>query len=225
MHRLLGNLKIQIPEQLFLKDPDSTELGRRIVQHSIGLVHELGFDAFTFKKLGLRIGSPESTIYRYFENKHKLLLYLINWYWSWLEYRLVFATINVEDAKERLEKSIRVVTEQVNEDSDFLHINEKLLHQIVLSESTKAFLTKEIDEENKQGYFKAYRRLINRITETVLEIKPGFKHPHTLVSTIIEGAHVQSYFSMHLPALTDCAKNKGHETEFFTQMAASLLYV
>jgi AcrR family transcriptional regulator len=225
MHRLVGNLNVQIPEQLFLKDPNSTELGRRIVQNSIELVHEIGFDAFTFKKLGLRIGSPESTIYRYFENKHKLLVYLINWYWGWLEYRLVFATVNVEDPKERLEKSIRVVTEQVTEDSDFLHINEILLHQIVLAESTKAYLTKEIDEENKQGYFKAYRRLINRITETVLEIKPTFEHPHTLVSTIIEGAHVQSYFSMHLPALTDCAKNKGHETEFFTQMAASLLYV
>ncbi len=225
MHGLLGSLKIQIPAQLYLKDPDSTELGRRMVQHGIELIHEIGFDAFTFKKLGVRIGSPESTVYRYFENKHMLLVYLINWYWSWQEYRLVFATVNLEDPKARLAKAIKVVTEQVNQDSNFTHINETLLHQIVISESTKAFLTKEVDEENKLGYFRAYKRLINRISETVVEIEPNFKHPHTMVTTILEGAHLQSYFSVHLPSLTDCSQNSGDETEFFTQMAFSLLNV
>ena len=36
------------------------------------MINELGFEAFTFKKLGINIESPESSIYRYFENKHTL---------------------------------------------------------------------------------------------------------------------------------------------------------
>ncbi len=223
MHNLPGNIRIQIPEELYLKDPDSTELGKRIIQYSIEMIHELGFEAFTFRKLGNKIGSPESTIYRYFENKHKLLVYLINWYWSWLEYKLVFSTANLRGAQKRLKSAIKVITEEVNQDSNFFHINESLLHQIVISESTKAFLTKEIDEENKLGYFRAYKRLCHRISEMVLEIEPKFPHPHTLVSTIIEGSHLQKYFSVHLPSLTDCGKNNNNETKFFTQMAFSLL--
>ena len=74
MRTLLGSLRIQIPEQLYVKDPETTDLGKRIVEHSILLINELGFECFTFRKLGAAIGSPESTIYRYFENKHKLLL-------------------------------------------------------------------------------------------------------------------------------------------------------
>jgi len=223
MRSLLGNIKIQIPEGVYLKDPDSTVLGKRIVQNGIEMIDHLGFEAFTFKKLGNKIGSPESTIYRYFENKHKLLVYLINWYWGWLEYKLVFSTANLPSAEEKLKNAIKVIAEEVNQDSDFSHINERLLQQIVISESTKAFLTKEIDEENKLGYFSSYKRLCQRISDIILELEPGFKHPHTLVSTIIEGTHLQKYFSVHLPSLTDCGKNNNNETKFFTEMAFSLL--
>ena len=78
MINLLSNLKIAVPDKIYIKDPESSELGKRIIEHSIELIDEIGFDSFTFKKLGLKIGSNESSIYRYFESKHKLLLYLIN---------------------------------------------------------------------------------------------------------------------------------------------------
>ena len=92
MHNLLSNIKISVPENIYIKDPESSELGKRIVKHSILLINDIGFDAFTFKKLGKLIGSNESSIYRYFENKHKLLLYLSSWYWAWIEYQLVMET-------------------------------------------------------------------------------------------------------------------------------------
>ncbi len=223
MHSLLGSIKIQVPENVFIKDPDSSDLGKRIIQHSIELIHEMGFESFTFKKLGERIGSPESTLYRYFENKHKLLVYLVNWYWGWLEYRLVFRTANIPSAKERLKKAIFAIAEEVTQDSTFVHINEAVLHQIVISESTKAFFTKEVDEENKAGYFRGYHRLCQRISAMVVAVNPTFAYPNTLVTTIIEGAHMQKFFSKHLPMLTDCGKKKKNETEFFTKMAFSLL--
>lgn len=223
MQSLPGNIRIQVPEQLYLKDPDSTDLGKRIVQHSIEMIYELGFEAFTFKKLGKEIGSPESTIYRYFENKHKMLVYLTNWYWGWLEYRMAFAVANLPDAEARLTAALKVITEKVAEDSDFSHVNEVLLYEIVFTESSKVYLTKEVDAENQQGYFKSYKRLCERISNIILEINPGFKHPRTLVSTIVEGSHFQKYFSHHLPSLTDCNKDSSDDTEFYTEMAFTLL--
>ena len=95
MHNLLSNIKISVPENIYIKDPESSELGKRIVKHSILLINDIGFDAFTFKKLGEKIGSNESSIYRYFESKHKLLLYLSSWYWAWIEYQLVFETHSI----------------------------------------------------------------------------------------------------------------------------------
>lgn len=224
MHRLLANIKIQIPEKLFLKDPESTELGHKILEHSIAMIDELGFETFTFKKLGERIGSPESTVYRYFENKHKLLIYLISWYWGWLEYKVVFATANVEPATKKLEQAISAITETASPDKAFSHINENILQEIVIAESTKTFLTKEVDQENKDGYFDNYKRLCNRLSEVVLEVHPDFEFPHTLISTILEGCHLQKFFGRHLPHLTDTETNDEATSRFFIEMTLSMLH-
>ena len=100
MENLSINLKIS-PE-LYTKDPNSSTLGRNIVSQGIIMINDLGFESFTFKKLGQEIGSNESSIYRYFESKHMLLLYLLSWYWSWVEYNLVFSTTNIKSPKIKL---------------------------------------------------------------------------------------------------------------------------
>lgn len=219
----MGQITIRVNEKLYLKNPDSSELGRKIIQHSIELIDEIGFEKFTFKKLGQRIQSPESTIYRYFENKHKLLVYLTAWYWGWMEYRLVFSTVNISDPVERLKKAIQIVSEPVKEDSDFSHINEVLLYQIVVQESAKTYFTKSIDNENKEGYFSGYKRLCRRISDMIVEVDPRYEFPNTLVSTIIEGAHQQKFFSEHLSSLSDIRKDDQDITRFFTCMAFSML--
>ena len=99
------SIHIEISPKLYLKNPDSSDLGRKIVSSSIKMISELGFETFTFKKLGERIESPESSIYRYFENKHTLLIYLVSWYWSWIEYQIVFATNNIDSRIEKLKKA------------------------------------------------------------------------------------------------------------------------
>ena len=70
-------LKITMNEKLFLRNPEETELGKNIIQQSIVLIHEIGFEAFTFKKLAAEIGTTEAGVYRYFENKHLLLIYIV----------------------------------------------------------------------------------------------------------------------------------------------------
>ena len=95
------------------------------------MIHEMGLEGFTFKKLGKAIGSTESSIYRYFDSKHTLLLYLTSWYWTWIEYRLVFATSNVASAAERLERSIEILTQPVTVDNSISYVNEVLLSEII----------------------------------------------------------------------------------------------
>ncbi|WP_413788391.1 TetR/AcrR family transcriptional regulator [Tenacibaculum sp. 1B UA] len=98
MRNLLSNLKI--PSGIYIKDPETSELGKRIIENSIVLIEEIGFENFNFKKLGSIIGSNESSIYRYFESKHKLLVY--SWYWGWIQYSLVIETYSISSPKEKL---------------------------------------------------------------------------------------------------------------------------
>lgn len=204
MERLLQNLKINVNDKLYIKDPESSDLGKRIVQNGIILIHQLGFEEFTFKKLGAQIGSNESSVYRYFENKHMLLLYLTNWYWGWLEYRLVFATAALTDPSERLTKALDIITAVVKEDSKFSHINEVLLSQIIIGEFSKSYLTKEVDQENKEGYFFIYKQLVFRLREMIQAVNPKYPYPTSLASTVLEGALHQHFLKEHFTSITDC---------------------
>ncbi|MGZ5077483.1 MAG: hypothetical protein ACXV9R_12760, partial [Methylobacter sp.] len=57
-------LHIKMNEKLFLRDPEQSELGKKIILHSIQLIHLNGFETFTFKKLAEAIGTTEAGIYR-----------------------------------------------------------------------------------------------------------------------------------------------------------------
>ncbi|MCF7561327.1 TetR/AcrR family transcriptional regulator [Sabulilitoribacter multivorans] len=204
MKNLLSNLKIAVPEKIYVKDPESSTLGKRIIEQSIVLINDIGFDAFTFKKLGSLIGSNESSIYRYFESKHKLLLYLSSWYWAWIEYQLVFETHSISDKKEKLIKAIEIVSRTTIEDSNFTHINEVLLNQIIINENSKSFLTKEVDQENKDGYFVIYKRVVQRLSSIINETRPDYTYALSLASTIIEGSLHQHFLKDHFTSITDC---------------------
>ncbi|WP_010228470.1 TetR/AcrR family transcriptional regulator [Gillisia marina] len=222
MHNLLKNLQIKVHEKTYVKDPETSDLGKRIVQNSIKLIDEIGFEAFTFKKLGTKISSNESSIYRYFENKHKLLLYLTSWYWAWMEYQIVIHTFSIANPKEKLQKIIELITAKTEMDSDFSHINEKLLNKIVIGEYSKSFLTKEVDIENKKGLFSIYKRLVSRIKEAIVAVNPEYLYPTSLASTLIEGSLHQHFLSDHFPTLTDC-ENDTTPTEFYSNLISNVL--
>ena len=62
------------------------------------------------------------------------MVYLTAWYWAWIEYQLVFETANLNDPTEKLKRGIQVVTRATMEDSNFDHINEVKLNQIIINE-------------------------------------------------------------------------------------------
>ncbi len=196
-------MQMHLTEALYVRDPEGTELGRRIVDHSVRLIDDLGFERFTFKKLANAIGSTEASIYRYFENKHRLLIYLVSWYWSWIDYRIAFDANNINDPRERLRKVVAVLAESTTYDPAFSHVDEVALHRIVVVESSKAYQTKWVDSDNKEGLFAGYKALCLTIARTIAEVDPTFPYPHALASTAIEASHQQIFFAQHLPSLTE----------------------
>lgn len=198
-YRLSGNL--------YLRDPQDTELGRNIVSSSIMLIDKLGFEEFTFKKLAMEISSTEASVYRYFENKHKLLTYLIDWYWTWLEHRIDFHTHNIQDPKERLKICLRKLCEQKAFDDAVDAIDERALERIVSAEFEKTFLTKHVDADNKEGLFLPYKALCKKVAAFIKAVSPAYENPHSLASTVLMVIKHQLYYAQHLPSLTDIRHN------------------
>lgn len=209
-------LSFPINASIYIKNPDQSEIGCKIIKHGIDLINELGFEHFTFKKLATEIGTTEATIYRYFENKHRLLLYIISWYWFYLDYLLDYRLNNMHSPKQQLQEIIEILTHELPESSGGLDYNKKYLNNIVVSESSKVYLVKEIESINQDGVFKAYKDLCSKIASVILKYNPKYKYPHSLSSTIIETAHYQQFFVQFLPRLTDAnVKNKKEYTATF----------
>ena len=213
------SIQIKVSQKIYLKDPDSSELGRTIFLSSIPLIDEIGLEQFTFKKLADHIKSPEASIYRYFKNKHKLLIYLVSWYWNWMEHRLSFGVHNIEDPIEQLKIAIRIFTHTEHSIPNFTEVDTKALYRIVVNESPKAYLTKEVDLDNREGYFLSYKSFSRKVSKIIHIINPEYKYATSLVSTAIEGAHNQRFFSLHLPSLTEVADgNMEDVAEFLSDM-------
>ncbi len=200
------NLHINSSQGLCLKDPQSTELGKKIVNKSIELIDELGFENFTFKKLGESIESNESSVYRYFSNKHILMVYLINWYWNWMEFYIINNLVSLNSVEEKLLKSIELVTSKITKDDSYSYIDEALLQKIIIVESSKVYHTKDIDDENKKGFYKSYKNVVQLIASFIESINPTYGYANRLISTVIEGAHHQRFFVEHLPTLANASE-------------------
>lgn len=201
-------LQIKMNPALFLRDPESSELGRNIINKGILMIYELGFEEFTFKKLANEIGTTEASVYRYFENKHRLLTYITTWFWTWMEYEVVFHTNNLKDNAEKIRVIIDLLALDKAGNTHFAHVDKKILQGIAIAEGDKSYLTRHVTEDNQARLFKPYKDLCHRIAEIFLSYRAGYPFPHSLASTLIETAHHQSYFKDNLPRLTDFGGQK-----------------
>lgn len=198
-------IKITLNEKLYLRDPQETTLGRKIIKESIILIDEVGFEAFNFKKLAKAMTSTEASVYRYFENKHFLLIYLVSWYWEWVSYLIDINMMNIEDPKRRLKIIIKTLVYASKDNPSIDYVNENVLHRLIIAEGTKAYHTKEVDKENTEGFFLNYKNLSEKVATVISEVNAEFPYPHTLASNLFEMANNHIYFAQHLPRLTDVA--------------------
>lgn len=210
------DVKIRMNKKLFLRDPYESALGKKIVKEGLLLINQLGFEAFTFKKLAQKIHTTEAGIYRYFENKHRLLIYLVNWYWSFLEYKVMFTVNNISDPAVKIRTVIRLlVTEPQSDKNDF--VPEDQAYKLLMYEGSKAYLTRNVTKDNKDRLFKPYKDLCARLAGIIKEYNPKFPFPSSLASTILEMSHAQKFFMTNLPALTDNKKGKDEDVISFLE--------
>ncbi|GAL75056.1 hypothetical protein JCM19275_1095 [Nonlabens ulvanivorans] len=94
---------------------------------------------------------------------------------------------------DRLSRAVEIITQPIEQDSKFEHIDEVVLNKIVIAEYSKSYLTKEVDEENKSGYFTIYKRLVERVKDMILMVNSDYPYPSSLSSTILEGALHQHF--------------------------------
>ena len=139
------------------------------------------------------------------------MVYIISWYWGWLEFQIGYQTKNLTNPVSKLKNVITILATTVEDDLMTGHVDESILHQILISEGSKAFLTKQVSQDNKQEYFKPYKDLCNSVGDIILECNSKYKYPHSLASTIIEVAHLQNFFMHNLPSLTDFSKSKNED--------------
>lgn len=206
-------IKIELNKGLYLKEPQDSKLGRKIIEFSILLIEEFGFEYFTFKKLAEKINSTEASIYRYFENKHLLLLYLVNWYCEWVSYLISVNTMNINNPKEKLSIIINSLVSASKYNPGVDYVNETKLHNIIIFEGVKVYHTKAVDKENSKGFFRSYKNLANKVSKVISEVNPNFKYPFALATNLFEMANNHIYFAQHLPKLTDISVEKNNVDE------------
>ncbi len=204
-----ASVKIKVNPRLFLRDPQESKLGKKMIQHGIELIDDIGIEKFTFKKLAARMDSTEASIYRYFVNKHFFLVYLVSWYWEWVNFRIGFNSMNIEDPKRKMRIIIKTIVDTIRLANPVEYIDRDLLHRIVVKEGIKSYHINQVEEENKLGFFSSYKDLSQKIAGIIKEVNPNFPYPQTLASNLLEMANNHTYFAEHLPTLTDIKLKKG----------------
>lgn len=204
------NITIDIKDCIYIRDPLETALGKKIIEHSILLIDELGFEDLTFKKLAKSMNSAEASIYRYFENKYALLTYLVAWYWDFMHFMVLMDIRNVENPKDRLVQTVRTLVKSLDSTITPTYINQAKLHRVIVENATKVYHNKKVDRLNKEGYYGNYKKIVKTISKMILEIDPEFEYPVALATNIIEQSLNSEYYLEHLPKLTD-AENTSND--------------
>jgi AcrR family transcriptional regulator len=194
---------IKNESRLFLKDPEVSELGRKIIEQGTRLIDETGFDEFTFKKLACEINSTEASIYRYFENKHQLLFYLLTWYWNWLKYNIDFQTINLKNPKDKLKEIIKIICHSPKEVTKAKFIDETVICRIAMIESGKIYFSRFLKDERQSEVFDIYKEVCLKIATVLQGINPKYPHSTSLAVTLLAASQKQGIHSFYLKELTD----------------------
>lgn len=219
-------IKVKTNQALYLKDPAESALGKKIIHQAAILIDQLGYEDFTFKKLAVSLETTEATVYRYFENKQKLLLYIGSWYWAYLSYNVNYETHRIKNPLQKLDTFIHIICSADENENALEYFDIKTLQRIVTNEAPKAYLKRNIDEVNKLGAFREFKNLCSMLADILKEINPRFKFPNSTAATLIEAAHQQAYFAQHLPSLSDLKfenKKPNSSEEFIKFLAHKLI--
>jgi hypothetical protein len=117
--------------------------------------------------------------------------------------------MNLTDPKDKLRIVISSIVDTTRRNTSIEFVDEDVLHRIVVAEGTKAYHTKQVDEENKDGFFLTYKALNKKIADIISEVNPDYPYARALASTLLEMANNHIYFALHLPSMTDVKVKEG----------------
>lgn len=198
---------ISISEGIYVKNPLKTDLGKNIIRAAIDLLNDIGFEDFNFKKVAENAGTTEASVYRYFENKYKLLVYLSAWYWDFMLFMVMLDIRNINDPRSQLKQAIATLINSRNSILTPEYIDQTKLHNVMVENATKVFHTKNVDKLNKEGYYANYKKMVKTISEMINKIDHNYNFPIALASTIVEQSLNNEYYIEHLPSLIDAVSS------------------
>lgn len=197
------NITINVNEGIYLRDPLETTLGKKIIKYAIILIDEVGFEDFNFKKLAIAMESTEASVYRYFENKYKLLAYLVAWYWDYMHFMIIMDTRNIKDARIKLQIMISTLVNALDNTTAPDYIDQTKLHSLVIENASKVYHNKNVDNLKKEGFYNNLRKLVDTMADIIGEVNPEFAYPKALATNIVELSLNNEYYMLHLTHLTD----------------------
>jgi AcrR family transcriptional regulator len=204
---------------LYLKDPESTDVGRALLAHGLDLMLELGLEAFTFRKLAQRVGTTEVTVYKYFANKQRLLKYYYQLYRLWLRQVGAQEVERSSEPREVLAHVVEVLCGVWPGTLPPLQLDPSGLRKLVIAEGMKSYLHKNVDDDNARRLFHPYKELSAFVAARLVACRTDVPWPRSFATTVIEMAHSLPFLMEHLPSLTELSSRKD-----LKQLAQHLLH-
>lgn len=195
-------------DALFLKDPESSELGRSMLSEGLVLMNTLGLESFTFRKLAARMGSTEVSLYKYFPNKQRLLQYYYQLYWLWLRQLCGRHAEMARDPREALTAAMEAICGVWPKELPPLQLDPWELRRLVIDEGMKSYMHKHVDEDNAHRLFAPYKSLSAFLAELLVACRKDVPLPRSFATTMIEMAHSLPFAMDHLPSLTELSARK-----------------
>jgi AcrR family transcriptional regulator len=195
-------VELSLPACLFVRDPQSSELGKMLAYTAAKMIGETGIEAFTLLKLAKNTGCTEATVYRYFSGKQQLLYYLMNLYWGYVLFGIEFHIKGEKSDSKRLNRALDVLLDP-NIDNFSAPGTGQLLKAVAISEGIRIHLRPEVSEEIEQGKLKYYVELIDLFELLIHKAHPGYSYSRSLAGTLIDASLQQSFYQIHNTPLTD----------------------
>ena len=120
---------------------------------------------------------------------------------------------NENSSTEKLKIAIDGILFSIKKNPEIDFIDEDILHRIMVSQADKVLRIKEVTEENRNGFFLAYKKVVKSIADIILEIEPNFPYARILASTLMEIPNQQLYYAENLPSLTNLQHNEENQYE------------
>lgn len=206
--RAEAHLVLKPEPAISLKDPMGSAVGQALLEHGLELMLELGYEAFTFRKLAERSGTTEVTVYKYFANKQRLLQYYFQLYWLWLRQLGTQQVERHSDPRKALAGIVEALCGVWPRTLPAVQLDPAALRQLVIAEGMKSYLHKQVDADNAQRLFQPYKALSAFVAERLVACRADVPWPRSFATTVIEMAHSLPFAMEHLPSLTELSNRK-----------------